>query len=167
MTPFTTSRAKPKRDWRNGAFPTLTCPPTLTATTAPGAVSIENLFLGTPITGHTCGEVTVTNDAPAILYLGTNVVTWTATDFKGKQVSCSQWVIIEKSTQPVLTLQARSETNLILHVSAPPDQPCTVQSSDGLGHWVDLRSLPGGEHEFALPPEVLTGRRYFRVYKKP
>ena len=151
----------------NGAFPTLTCPPTLTATTAPGERSIENLFLGTPITGHNCGEVTVTNDAPALLYLGTNVVTWTATDFKGKQVSCSQLVIIEQSIQPVLTLQARSETNLILHVSSPPDQPCTVQSSDGLGHWVDLHSFPGGEHDFALPPEVLTGRRYFRVYTKP
>src|SRR3989449_627237 len=68
--------------------PDIICPPDLTTNTAPGKESVTNIALGTPITSDNCAVAGVTNNAPVILPVGTNVLLWTVTDTNGNSSSC-------------------------------------------------------------------------------
>ena len=60
--------------------------------------------IGTPIVYDQCSAVTVTNDAPATLPLGTNIITWTATDTSGNSTSVTQTVIVKDYIAPILNI---------------------------------------------------------------
>src|SRR5206468_1862526 len=67
-----------------------------------GTCTATNVALGNPVTSDNCGAVTVTNDAPAIFTIGTNIVTWTAIDASSNTVSCQQSVIVRDSEAPTI-----------------------------------------------------------------
>ena len=52
------------------------------------------------------GEITLTNDAPALLALGVTTVTWTATDAAGNAATAGQTVTVVDTTDPVTTCPA-------------------------------------------------------------
>ena len=77
--------------------PTITCPPDVTVSANAGNTA-TNVALGTPVTGDNCSVAWVTNNAPTVYPLGTNVVTWTVTDGSGNSVECPQTVTVVLSS---------------------------------------------------------------------
>src|SRR5437868_13952614 len=63
--------------------PSVVAPSNLLLNANPGICSATNVILGSPTFGDNCGGAAVTNDAPSVFRLGTNLVTWTATDDQG------------------------------------------------------------------------------------
>jgi len=86
--------------------PTLACPADRTVTTDPGACVATGVALGSPTTSDNCGTVTVSSNAPAQFPVGTNTVTWTATDASGNRTTCAQQVVVRDAQPPTLTCPA-------------------------------------------------------------
>src|SRR5262249_13717346 len=70
---------------------------------ANSACTATNVVLGTPITSDNCGIASVTSNAPASFAMGTNVVTWTATDTSGNTATCQQLIIVRDLSLPNIT----------------------------------------------------------------
>src|SRR5205823_6591349 len=83
--------------------PFLVSPSDLLVTADPGLCSATNVLLGSPTFGDNCGGVTVTNDAPSVFPVGTNLVTWTATDGQGNTTNAIQVVVVQDMEPPVIT----------------------------------------------------------------
>src|SRR5262249_28111252 len=83
--------------------PIITCPADVTIDADAGVCVATNVVLSSPATSDNCGPVTVTNDAPAQFPIGTNVVTWTATDNSGNLATCQQRVIVRDTQAPTIT----------------------------------------------------------------
>ena len=92
--------------------PTITAPSNLVlaANTSCGVTSVS---LGTPTVFDQCSAVSVTNNAPATLSLGTTVVTWTATDSSGNSTSVTQTVVVKDFIAPTINV-----SNLTINASA-------------------------------------------------
>ena len=75
--------------------------------------SATNVALGVPLTSDNCGLAAVTNNALASYPVGTNVVTWTATDTSGNTNGCQQRVIVLDSQAPTI---AWHMTNVVVAV---------------------------------------------------
>ena len=80
--------------------PSIICPANIFTNAAPGANTVTNLALGTPIVFDNCAVMSVTNNAPSVLPVGTNMVVWTAIDSSGLTSTCQQTVIVAASIQP-------------------------------------------------------------------
>jgi VCBS repeat-containing protein len=93
--------------------PTITCPADVAVDTDTDACSASGVDLGTPVTSDNCGVASVTNDASASFPIGTNTVTWTATDNSGNAVTCQQLVIVADNQPPTITCPADIITNLV------------------------------------------------------
>jgi hypothetical protein len=65
-----------------------------------------NVVLGSVATGDDCSVASVTNDAPVVYPLGTNIVIWTVTDGSGNTATWTQWVIVRDRTPPTITCPA-------------------------------------------------------------
>ena len=74
--------------------PSITCPANVFAHTAPGATTMTNMALGTPFVSDNCTVVSVTNNAPFVMSIGTNIVVWTVTDSSGLTDACQQNVVV-------------------------------------------------------------------------
>jgi hypothetical protein len=85
--------------------PSLTCPNDVVVAVNDGCSAI-NVNLGLPATSDTCGVAGVTNNAPVRFPLGTNLVTWTATDTSGNSATCVQRVIVRNTAPQLLSLTA-------------------------------------------------------------
>ena len=81
--------------------PSITCPSNMVVSANSGC-NATNVALVSPVTGDNCGVAEVTHDGLASYPLGTNLVTWTATDSSGNSNSCVQWVIVLDTEPPVL-----------------------------------------------------------------
>ena len=92
--------------------PVITCPGNVTVNADPGQcyASLTNVVIGNPVASDQCGGVTVTSNAPALFPVGTNTVTWTATDASGNTNTCAQLVIVHDNP-PAITAQPQSRTN--------------------------------------------------------
>jgi hypothetical protein len=82
--------------------PTITCPSNITVAANAGC-NATNVSLGSPATSDNCGILAVSNNAPAVFALGTNVVTWTVVDTSGNVATCAQLVVVRDQTAPTLT----------------------------------------------------------------
>ncbi len=89
-------------DANDTTLPTISCPADVIVA-ANAECTATNVNLGTPITSDNCSVTAVTNNAPAIFPLGTNVVTWTVVDSSGNLNSCAQRVIVRDETPPSIT----------------------------------------------------------------
>jgi hypothetical protein len=86
-------------------LPTLSCPEDVVVAANDGCSAI-NVNLGVPAVSNNCGVVNLTNNAPARFPLGTNLVTWTATDASGNSATCVQRVIVRNTAPQILSLTA-------------------------------------------------------------
>lgn len=86
----------------DNAKPTLIAPSNITVN-ANNTCGATASVLGTPSAFDLCSAVTVTNDAPNVLPLGVNVITWTATDASGNFVNATQIVTVKDTTLPTIT----------------------------------------------------------------
>ncbi len=98
------------------APPALRCPAELVVSAAPGLCAATNVSLGTPSVSDNCGVASVTNNAPALFPVGTNFVTWIATDIHGNTTNATQRVIVSDTELPLITCPAT------VTVSADPGQ---------------------------------------------
>jgi hypothetical protein len=102
----------------DSVFPSLISPDDLLVNVDPGQCTASNLALGTPTVADNCGTITVTNDAPTVFNVGTNLVTWNATDAKGNSTNAAQRVIVIDNQPPSITapsavlVTADSDTNV-------------------------------------------------------
>jgi hypothetical protein len=64
-----------------------------------------NVDLGSPVVSD-CSGTSMTNDAPTVYLLGTNVVNWTVTDGSGNTTAFTQRVIVRDLTAPTITCPA-------------------------------------------------------------
>lgn len=85
---------------------TLTCPPNVTAFTAPGTCAATGVNLGNPTLSGGCTVATAVNNAPAAFLKGNTVVTWTVTDTTGNQTTCQQTVTVVDNVPPTVTCPA-------------------------------------------------------------
>ena len=91
--------------------PTIQCPPDLarpansSCVYAPPDAGGASLLGSGLVVGDNCSDatdITVTNNAPANIPLGTTLVTWTATDEAGNSATCVQSVVVADETAPTL-----------------------------------------------------------------
>src|SRR5262249_48747864 len=121
----------------------------------PGVCFASGVILASPIASDNCGSVTVTSNAPAQFPVGTNLVTWTATDGSGNIVTCQQRVIVRETEAPTINCPA----SLVLE--ADPGQ-CSrsnvtfvVTANDNCSG-VTVVSIPPSGSTFPLGTTVVT-----------
>jgi len=89
----------PNPDQSPVATPVISAPPGVTL------ASCTAHTIGAPTATDICdgGPLTVTNNAPAVFSVGSNLVTWTATDAKSRTASATETVTVVDTTPPVFT----------------------------------------------------------------
>jgi hypothetical protein len=93
--------------------PTIACPADVMVSADAGQCHASGVVLGTPVASDNSGNVSVTNNAPALFPVGTNTVTWTAYDPAGNISVCIQTVIVRDSNPPVILAAPASQTNWV------------------------------------------------------
>ncbi len=111
--------------------PTITCPVDLTVDADFGTCAKTNASLGVPVVSDNC-TATASHNAPSALPVGTNLVTWTATDERGNTAICTQRVVVVDVTPPTITAQPQGRTdnvdsNALFGVTATACTPMTYQ----------------------------------------
>jgi hypothetical protein len=140
---------------RDNQPPTITCPADVTVSANAGVCYATGVVLGSATASENCGAVTVTSNAPPQFPVGTNLVTWTATDSSGNTATCQQRVIVRDILGPVITCPP----NLVVHVA--PGQSVSnvvfnVTASDLCGSVTNLISVPASGSAFPLGVTTVT-----------
>jgi hypothetical protein len=93
--------------------PTITAPPSVSASTGTDATScgavVSDAALGTATANDTCGNATLTRTGvPAgnLFPVGTTILMWTATDGSGNTATSTQTVTVSDNTAPTVTCPA-------------------------------------------------------------
>lgn len=110
--------------------PDITCPPDITV--EPNSGCVYTGPLGDATATDACSdasELVITNDAPAELAVGTNIVTWTAIDPSGNSSSCTHTVTVVDPSPPTITCPA--------DVVLSADSACGFSGSIGMATAVD------------------------------
>ena len=81
-------------------------PANLTINTDAGKCYASSVILGVPSATDVCSSVTITNNAPAQLPAGVNLVTWTASDVCGNKTTFTQTVTVQDNISPVISCPA-------------------------------------------------------------
>lgn len=104
--------------------PTITPPAAVVVNAAVGtcAWTVVPSTLGTASGSDNCGSVTIANDAPATLSVGTHLITWTATDGSGNTASATQLVTVLDTQNPTITAPATATVS-------PTGGACSVPAS--------------------------------------
>lgn len=82
--------------------PEIDCQSTLTLQAQDGLCGIPS-NLSTPDVSDACGIASLTNNAPAILPVGSTDVTWVVTDNSGNESTCMQTIVVEDNIDPEIT----------------------------------------------------------------
>jgi hypothetical protein len=113
--------------------PTITAPPAVAVTTAPGLCVATGVTLGVPVTGDNCGVASVTSDAPAQFPVGATLVTWTVTDPSGNTAIDTQTVTVTDVELPQIVcppdpvvVAAAGECNAVVSFTVTASDNCTV-----------------------------------------
>jgi hypothetical protein len=106
--------------------PVLVAPATVMVSTAPGQCSATNVPLGAPTVSDNCQLASVTNNAPQSYGVGTNLVTWTASDADGNTTNATQIVIVNDTQPPSLSCPPT--------VTVPADASQNYASNVALGN---------------------------------
>jgi len=92
-------------------LPTLICTNSVITNADFGGCTISNIDLGTPVTADNCGVASLGSNVPALYFVGTTNVLWTAVDIHGNSNTCLQLVTIRDSELPTITCPANIVTN--------------------------------------------------------
>jgi len=103
--------------------------------------SLANVPLGAPVASDNSGSVSITSNAPAQFPIGTNTVTWTATDPSGNTNSCVQLVIVRLLPASVGASRSLGH-NLSLSFGVIPHLACRIEASTNLLDWETLTNYP-------------------------
>ena len=133
--------------------PAISCPPNLqiTANTDGGAT---NVTLGAAQATDNCAVAGVSNNAPPFLPLGTNFVTWTATDTSANSSACTQRVTVVRICAG--DLNATDITNVTICASNPAVFITVASSHDLISYlWkFNGQTLPGKTNNSLVVPNV-------------
>lgn len=125
--------------------PTINCPPSLLLNNSPGNCGLSSqdpAIVGNPAFAFdNCGTPVLSNNAGAILPVGTNQLTWTATDSYGNSSSCQQQITVTDVQAPVIT-------------ACPPD--LTVQAQLGTCQAVVSWGLASANDDCGAPNQVFS-----------
>ena len=115
--------------------PSITGPTNVTVSANTGHSYASGVPLGAPVTSDNCAVAGVTSNAPAQFPVGTNVVTWTATDASGNTNTCAQLVIVRDAERPSITSCPPAWTNVarINGQAALPNFTAAVTATDNVG----------------------------------
>ncbi|MGI8892439.1 MAG: lamin tail domain-containing protein, partial [Bacteroidia bacterium] len=111
--------------------PAITCPADLSFCDG------ETIVIGNATATDNCSNVIITNNAPANFSLGSNIITWTATDAAGNSVSCTQTVTVHYlnaivNETDVLCYGDNSGIITVNYFAIPPANPADIlYSVDG------------------------------------
>jgi len=84
--------------------PTISCPADVVVDADTGECTASEVTLGNPTGTDNCDtELSFTNDAPSLFPVGDTMVTWTATDDAGNEITCEQKVTVKDSEKPSIT----------------------------------------------------------------
>ena len=134
--------------------PTITCPANFSTNTVPGGSAVTNLALGVPVTADNCTVAAMTNNAPAVLPVGTNVVTWIVADTSGNFNTCAQNVIVIRTCAGDLTSTAL--TNVTICASYAAGFTTVASSHDSIAYtWkFNSQTIAGQTNNSLLLPVV-------------
>ena len=104
--------------------PIIICHADIIDSTSPGGCSKASISLGSPITSDNCHVASLTNDAPMHYFVGTTVVTWTATDESGNSSNCSQLVYINSTPLAMDDSATTSENTPVQIMELANDLDC-------------------------------------------
>lgn len=85
-------------------IPVITCAGNATMPADSGMCTASSANLSSASGTDNCSNVTITNDAPSLLPVGTTTVTWTATDGSGNTATCTQQVTVQDQEAPVFSV---------------------------------------------------------------
>lgn len=85
-------------------LPSLLCPDYVVVRADSGRGAATDVPLGFARASDSSQLHDLANDAPAEFPIGTNLVTWTATDEEGNRMECRQRVVVRDDQPPVMTL---------------------------------------------------------------
>jgi len=117
--------------------PALSCPATVTVNANPGLCYATAVALGSPSVSDACDSTpTVTNNTLVQFPVGTNHVTWGATDGSGNHAECTQTVIVVDNQVPtvaVTPITRALDVNGDYTLNASDIAAVTAGSSDNCG----------------------------------
>ncbi len=87
-------------------LPAIDCPADFTVEVEAGFCQASNLNLGEASASSSCGEVEITDDAPASFEIGTTLITYTATADSGQSANCEQSITVEDNQMPTIDCPA-------------------------------------------------------------
>jgi hypothetical protein len=166
--------------------PTLTVPKNISVAVANSGSKINNLNLGTPVTGDNCGVKSITNNAPAAFSVGTTLVTWIVKDAGGNTTTGIQTVTVtvmagtpvkknvtvnglslagavtvetsnENNTLTVFAAPNPSRTYFTLKLNGNTNQPVELRVADAFGRVVDTRSKLAANSTLQIGENYLPG----------
>jgi hypothetical protein len=105
---------------RDTQSPTITCPGDVIVNANPGVCFATGVALGNATASDNCGATTLSNNAPAQFLVGTNTVTWTATDSNSNTASCQQLVIVRDIQLPTISCPSAVTVNADVGSCLPP-----------------------------------------------
>ena len=134
--------------------PAIICPATLFTNTVPGGNAVTNIALGTPVTTDNCAVAAVTNNATAVLPVGTNVVTWIVADTSGNFNTCTQTVVVIRACSD--DLSATALTNVMVCASYSAGFTTVAASQFSIAYTWKFKGqiLPGYTNNSLLLPVV-------------
>ena len=91
-------------------YPTVVCPPEITATNDPGMCGAAGVDLGVPEIINPDGTEVISNNAPDFFPVGTTTVIWVVTNSGGYIVTCEQIVIVIDVEEPQFSPMADIES---------------------------------------------------------
>jgi uncharacterized delta-60 repeat protein len=91
--------------------PSISCPPNMMVSADAGQCHASGVVLGSPVATDDSGTTMVTNNAPALFPIGTNIVTWVVYDPSGNSNTCSQLVIVRDTEPPTIACPADVAVN--------------------------------------------------------
>jgi hypothetical protein len=121
------------------------------------------------VTGDNCSVASVTSNAPALFPIGTNAITWRATDPSGNSSTCSQLVIVRLTRAAPLMVRLLLDDNIGLSVNAICDLPFRIEASTDLLDWRTLTNFPSpaGRVEYSDLAATNFPRRFYRAVWVP
>jgi hypothetical protein len=148
--------------------PSITCPADVTVSTDAGQCYASGVVLSAPATGDNCSVASVSSNAPVQFPLGTNTVTWTASDPSGNSDTCPQLVIV-RLAPATIQISRLADHNISLSLNALCNLPFRIEAATNLLNWETLTnySNPAEAVEYLDLDATNSPQRFYRAVWTP